>query len=388
MNTTSSSITPSASLLALSCSLGCLFSLPVQAAGQGVEAWRDFARRSMTPDYSWNQAPAARELAPSLRDSVLGARTHAARLAWTDGKSSVQRSLTLAFDQVQGAGIGAASTSFDVPDFEARFSPLRSRMFDATYEQDVGKHGRFGVSALVAQQQYATPGFGMVAGFRSFETFATRNVHGETADGRGARVDFRMPAGEHLMWRWSAQSRIEMNALESIHGIYAEQGDFDLPARLGTQVEWRSGDGLALVAGVERVYYGSITPFTSPALPPRLLSLMGDGSAPAFAWRDLTVYSAEGRVADRWHGEWSLRYTTRQQPSPTATLYRQALAPEYTNTNLALGYRHGLQQWGEVQLTASYAPSMAFLGPGPVFATRTYARGAIGEFEATWVMPF
>ena len=179
-----------------------------------------------------------------------------------------------------------------------------------------------------------------------------------------------------------------MNALESVHGIYAEPGDFDLPARFGTQLEWRAGANLALALGVERVYYGDITPFTSPALPTRLLSLMADGSAPAFAWSDLTVYSAEGRVADRWRGEWSLRFSTRQQPSPTAALYRQVLDPEYTNTNLAFGYQRELNRWGELRLTASYAPSMAFLGPGPVFASRTYTRGAIGEFEASWVLPF
>lgn len=386
MNTISNSIAHRGAMLAMACGVGVLLTQPVQAAGQGAEAWHDFARRSMTPEFSWNDAPPAHTLAPTLRSVTFAKHERGAVVSWAGGRGEVTRSLSLTFDQMPGQGATSESAaSLQAPDFQLRLSPLTSQHFDATYVQDVGAMGRFGVSALVARQQYATPGLGMTQGFQAADQFITP---GETATGQGVRVDWQLPVGERLALRWMAQSRLDMKALESVHGIYAEPGDFDLPARFGTQLEWRAGANLAVALGVERVYYGDVTPFTSPALPPKLLSLMADGSAPAFAWSDLTVYSAEGRVADRWRGEWSLRYSTRQQPSPTAALYRQVLDPEYTNTNLTLGYQRGLNRWGEIRLTASYAPSMAFLGPGPVFSTRTYTRGAIGEFEAFWALPF
>ena len=373
-------------MLVVAFGVGALLAFPAQASGQSAEAWRDFARRSMTPDYSWNDAPAAASLAPTLRSVTFARHERGGAVSWVSGRSSVHRSLSLSFEQVPGQGAAVGSqASLQSPDFQARMSPLSSQHLDATYVQDIGAMGRFGVSALVARQQYATPGLGMAQGNQVSERFETPS---ETVTGHGIRVDWQLPVGERLAWNWTAQSRLDMNAFESVHGIYAEPGDFDLPARFGTQLQWRAGKNLALALGVERVYYGDITPFTSPALPTRLLSLMADGSAPAFAWSDLTVYSAEGRVADRWRGEWSLRFSTRQQPSPTAKLYRQVLDPEYTNTNLALGYQRELNRWGELRLSASYAPSMAFLGPGPAFATRTYTRGAIGEFEASWVLPF
>ena len=386
MNTISNSRTHRGAVLIAACSVGFLLALPVPAAAQGTQAWHDFARRSLTPEFSWNDAPPARTLAPTLRSMSMAKHERGAVATWTGRRGATSHTLLLSFDQVPGQGASSDSAaSLQAPDFQLRLSPLTSQRLDATYVQEIGALGHFGVSALVARQQYATPGLGMTQGMYVADRFETR---GETTTGQGVRIDWQLPVGERFAWHWMAQSKLDMNAFESVHGIFAEPGDFDLPARFGTQLEWRAGANLAVAFGVERVYYGDITPFTSPALPPKLLSLMADGSAPAFAWSDLTVYSAEGRVADRWRGEWSLRYSSRQQPSPTAALYRQVLEPEYTNTNLTLGYQRGLNRWGEIRLTASYAPSMAFLGPGPAFATRTYTRGAIGEFEAFWVLPF
>lgn len=390
MNTTSRSFPIRRNHLVLACSLGLALMLPGLASAESTETWRDFARHSLTPDYSWNQAPSGAERAPDVRTLAgLAAHRHGVSLTLGSERARVQRSLTLALDQVAGSGAaGTALHATVAPDLMQQLSPLHNRLMGASYEQEIGARGRFGVAALVSQQQYATPGFGVLSGVMPNTVGNSPLVPGESVNGHGVRLDYRLPMSDRLAWQWTAQSRLEMNALESVHGVFAEPGDFDLPARLGAQVQWQAQRDFRLLLGVERVYYGEITPFTSPALPARLLSLMADGSAPDFAWRDLTVYSAETRWADRWQGEWSLRYSTRQQPSPTAALYRRALDSEYTNTNLTFGYRRALLRAGELQLTASYAPSMAFLGPGPAFASHTYARGSIAEFEAVWLMRF
>jgi len=272
-------------------------------------------------------------------------------------------------------------------------STMHSRFLDATFEQDFGRSGRFSVSALVANQYFATPGFGLLQGVMTEPALQrlhdVRPGYSESSHGQGMGASVYQSLGQSLSWRLAAQSRLDMGTFDSVHGIHAEPGDFDLPGRVGAQLEWNATANAVLAAGVERVFYSDITPFTSPALPARLLSLMSDGYAPAFEWRDLTVYSLEGRVSHGAAGQWVLRYTTRQQPSPTADLYRRALDSEYTNRNFVLGYRHGLGQWGEFAVMASYAPSMAFLGAGPVFSPgSTYARGAQAEFEASWVLPF
>lgn len=392
MNTTSNRKLLVRRALVVACIAGLAASASAQAAGQGASSWREYARRSIMPDYAWNDAPPAQSLAPTLRDQVLGARQQMFTLALSDAKASVQRSLTLSLrDAPAGAGYGSAGAAPAALDLTTHASPLRSQFFDTTFHQDVDSLGRMSVSAVIARQQFATPGLGLMRGFHDgASSLATPDPRAlrESVSGQGVRFSYRLPVGDRLAWAWSAQSKLEMNPFESVRGIYGEPGDFDLPARMGGLLEWQATAAVSFGLGAERVYFSQITPFTSSALPARLLSLMGDGNAPAFAWRDLTVYSAETRIDDRWHGQWLLRYTTRQQPTPTAALYQSALAQEYTDTNVAFGYRRGLRGGGELAFTASYAPSMAFLGPGPVFARQTYARGAVAEFEASWIVPF
>ncbi len=390
MNSTSNLNLFARRALAAACIVGVSGVSVAQAAGHGPESWREFARRSIMPDYAWNDAPTARSLAPTLRDQVIGGQRHRVTFALSDAKASVQRSLSLSLGEASSSGVGYGSSIPAALDLTRRAAPVRSQFFDATFQQDVERFGRFGVSALVARQQFATPGLGLMRGFHDPHASAMGELQpiAETVTGHGVRFDYRLPVGNRVAWAWSAQSRLEMNSFESVRGIYGEPGDFDLPARLGGQLEWQASSGVSFALGMERVYFSQITPFTSTALPARLLSLMADGNAPSLAWRDLTVYLAETRIDDRWQGQWVLRYTTRQQPAPTSALYQRALSSEYTDTNLALGYRRALSRAGELALTASYAPSMAFLGPGPVFASNTYSRGAVAEFEASWIVPF
>ncbi len=391
MNSTSNRNLFARRALAAACVAGLASGGVAQAAGQGPESWREFARRNIMPDYAWNDAPTAKSLAPTLRDQVFGTQRHRVTFALSDAKASVQRSLSLSLSEAASSGLGYGSTTSTAPvDLATRAAPVRSQFFDATFQQEVENLGRLGVTALVARQQFATPGLGLMRGFHDpyASIVGERQPITEMVTGHGVRFDYRVPVGDRVAWAWSAQSRLDMSSFESVRGIYGEPGDFDLPARLGGQLEWQAFSGVSFALGMERVYFSKITPFTSTALPTRLLSLMADGNAPAFAWRDLTVYSAETRINDRWQGQWVLRYTTRQQPSPTSALYQRALDPEYTDTNLALGYRRGLSRAGELALTASYAPSMAFLGPGPVFSSNTYSRGSVAEFEASWIVPF
>src|SRR5690606_8731821 len=139
--------------------------------------------------------------------------------------------------------------------------------------------------------------------------------------------------------------------------IYAEAGDFDQPARARAGLRWDATPGFSLGVGVERVFYSDIPTYTSAALPTRFLQLLGDGNSPEFAWRDLTVYTVEGAVLDPTGGLWSLRYATRQQPSPTSALLERAMRDEFTNLNLGFGYQRGLRSFGLVSFAVTYSPS-------------------------------
>jgi len=362
------------------------------AGPNGMESWREYALRSVMPAYSWSDQSPAIAAAPSVLDAVRGRHFASVSLRF-GGSTSAPKEWALSFDQSPlGSSAAPGTQQFAPVDFQSRSMPLRNDLMGASYSQSFQNVGTFGVTALFAQQFYATPSMGLAAGadvLQNGRFFDSRNPGWrESVSGQGVRMSFVSKPYGDWSWMMSAQSRIGVDAFQSVHGIYAEAGDFDLPARISTQLAWEAGASTTLSFGVEQVFYSGVKPFTSTALPARLLSLMASGGAPVFEWQDLTVYSVEGRVRDHWEGEWSLRLSSRQQPSPTAELYRQALEGEYASRSYTLGYRRELGRFGEVSFAASHASSMAFLGAGSLYGNSGAARGSQTEVEFSWMVPF
>jgi hypothetical protein len=369
-------------------SLGVIASANAANPG-GMEPWREYALRSLTPSYSWSDSTPAAAAAPSVLDVVRGRHFASVSMRF-GGHGSAPRELSLSFDQ---APVGAAgmpgSSDFAPVDFQSRSTSLHNDLMGASYSHNFERAGTFGVTALFAQQYYASPGLGLATGAQNSRVFDTQtSTWRETVTGQGVRMSFGSRQYGDWSWGLVAQSRIGVDAFQSVYGIYAEPGDFDLPARMSARLGWQALPSVALSFGVERVYYSQIRPFTSTAMPARLLSLMSSGGAPEFAWQDLTVYSVEGRMQDRWDGEWSLRVSSRQQPAPTESLYQQALEGEFASRSYAMGYQRGFGRIGRLSIEASHASSMAFLGAGSLYGNSASSRGSQTEVEVAWVVPF
>lgn len=378
--------------LALACAAGLLCADAAQAQGgaQVLEHWREYARRGVMPEYSWSDAAGPR-VAPTLLDTFRAAERNGLRATSLAAVGLTGARLNVGFASA-GAGEGGSTAARPgVVDFSSPHNAIKSEFVSSTYESALGQQGRFGVTAIVARQRFASDGLGAspwnaredLVGVRRINTGGAQEV----SAGHGVRLGYWAPLDANLAWSVSAQSKLEMDAFKSFRGMYSEAGDFDVPGRLEARLSWAPTSFATLALGVDRVFYSGIDTFTSASLPARFLSLLGDGGSPEFAWRDLTVYSVEGVLSDRWDGRWNLRYTTRQQPSPTSELLDRALDANASDSALQLGYRRGFAGIGELSLNASYAAASYFLGATP-YSQRNLDRGAQYEVEAVFAVPF
>src|SRR5690606_36696888 len=128
------------------------------------------------------------------------------------------------------------------------------------------------------------------------------------------------------------------------------------------------------------VQYSGVEAFLSPSMPNRFLALLGDGTSPEFRWRDLTIYSAEWRWQPNQANAFALRYSTRQQPAPSSSALRRALAADYTDNNFAVSYARRLMPGLHLGFSASYAPATYFLGYADPFS-RAFSQGEQIEGE-------
>lgn len=365
--------------LALACSL--LAPLPALAADAALQPWKAYAQRMVSPDYAWAQNEPVR--APNVLDlqrAALARQTAAGALL----RLSPFARLQIALDE----GAYGFDRRTQQSSLSQALSPLSSSYAATTLVQPLSPSASFSMTAIVARQRFATPGFGNATWEGDEPRLGVvRAGSSEFSHGSGVHFGLDRALSDRVALNLGLQSRLEMDAFKTYRGVYSEAGDFDVPGYAQVGLRWSPASNLHLMADVQRVFYGQVDPFTSAALPNRFLSLLGDGSSPEFAWRDLTVYSLEAARDTRTGGRWSLRYSSQQQPRPSSALLDRALESQYSNLNLAFGYQQALGGFGRLQFGVSYSPESYVLASTP-FVQREFDDGSQVEFEAHWSLPF
>ncbi len=356
--------------------------LPDEASG-----WREYARQSLQVGLAlplgMNDAQSARPEAASQGQALRGAVN----------RLSLSVQATFAPSPMLQA-LPAPRIGFESESPLGRLAVDASRFSASTFapqlEARVGAASSVRFGLTIASQRFATPGFGEAVasshwlpqmGLRAGTSGAVEQSYGQ-----GVQLGFDTAIGERLLFGLSAQSRVDMDAFKTYRGLFSEPGDFDMPARTGVSFGLSPAAGLTLSLGAERVFYSDVAAFTTYALPTQLLALLGDGSAPVFAWRDLNVYSAGAELADGAGGQWDVRVSTRQQPSPTSALFELALSDLYAGNHYSIGYQRQLGSASNLSIGASYAPAQYILGPNP-FRNR-YREGSQVEVELNWSVAF
>lgn len=381
------------SALALACSAACLCGV---AAGDAAAAsghvpghevarqWREYARARITPKFSWADQQPAR--APDVLSPYRGSY----------GQTRLRVALSSSFDALaapaaltleERADVFVPTRSSPLPLFAADREAIGNQFVSSSVARRVGESGEVSVGAILARQRFASAGMGLsVWNAPEQLDLGPTAVPTETSTGGGVRVGYRNALADGVRLNVALQSEVDMEPFKLYRGVYSDPGDFDIPGLAAASLHVDLTPTLTLGAGVERVFYSDVDAFTTAALPTRFLALLGDGTSPVFAWQDLTVYSVEGVYHDRDGGQWSLRWSSRQQPSPTSALLELALEEEFTHVNLIAGYRRGFGRLGSLWLAASYSPSEYFLGASPY--RQTDLEGSQVEVEALWSVPF
>jgi hypothetical protein len=360
--------------------VAALASVPsVSSATAAVPSrWREYALASITPRFSWSTPkPAAH--APSVLDSYADPRV--AMFEFSSGGAPSPIGVSFMVDDVNdtpGVPSRPSSQLVDLPN-----PGLQRTLVAPSLNANWGGQGNVRLTGVLAYQRFASLGLGMAEG-----PAAPLPVWlSDTSYGVGARVDVANMIGERLEWRLGYQSRVAMGAFSHYRGVFADAGDFDIPASASVALSYSVTPALALDAGIERVDYSTITPFTSSNLPTRFLALLGDSASPVFAWRDLDVYSLGWTLRDDAFGNLQMRYTTRQQPKPTSRLLAEALAPVTADHLVSMGWSRAFGADRSLSMSASYATSPYYLLM-PTYAPRSDATAGRFEFEALWSTRF
>lgn len=255
-----------------------------------------------------------------------------------------------------------------------------------TYARRFGNGVSVGVSPIIAMQLFEARGLGNFAPFSSAPTKLTDNKH-DKSYGLGLRVGVQAPLGESVRFGASYQSVIRMSKFENYAGLFAEQGDFDIPATATIGFSAQANDALTLAFDVQWIGYSDVASIGNPLLPNLMQAPLGSDGGAGFGWEDMTVYKfgAAWKTSDR--DTWRFGFSTTDQPIRSSQVLFNILAPGVVEKHFTAGYTRKIEGGNEWSVAGMYAPSTSVRGPNPLDPAQTIEL-SMSQFELEFSYSF
>ena len=192
-----------------------------------------------------------------------------------------------------------------------------------------------GVSLNLAHQRFSAYGlqpFAML-GLSSDATKLTNNGE-DSSSGWGVRIGWTGRMSDTVTLGATYQTKTKMSKFKDYAGLFADGGDFDIPANYGVGIAFKATPKLTIAADVQQIDYSGVGSVGNPMASPGLL---GDPGAPGFGWRDMTVFKLGASY--QYSEKLTLRggFSTGRQPIPSSEVAFNILAPGVIENHLTLG---------------------------------------------------
>jgi long-chain fatty acid transport protein len=227
-----------------------------------------------------------------------------------------------------------------------------------------------GVSPLIGYQRFEAYGLQPFAAISSDPTNLT-NRGSDDAWGFGVRIGYhgKLTPTVSVGATWS--SKIYMSEFDKYKGLFAEQGDFDIPMNFGFGVAWQATPQLMLTGDYVRIYYNDVNSVGNPSNQPNCPGagcLGASGSSIGFGWENVNVFKLGAEY--RLNQTWLLRagYNYSDNPIKSRDVTFNILAPGVIEHHITLGFTYTLP--GGSELTGMYFHAFQNDTTGP--ATNPY----------------
>ncbi len=197
-------------------------------------------------------------------------------------------------------GNGGMNTDYPINGF---FDPtpgetgvdLAQLFSNLTYSIKISDGHSLGITATLGYQYFEANGLD------AFGTYGfsndPENLSGNGASnsfGYGVKVGYLGKITETLSIGATYQSKVYMTEFEEYAGLFAEQGDFDIPSSWTVGLSWDVNDEFTVMADYKRINYTDVKSVSNPMLGPEGLAgfRLGLASGPGFGWQDINIVKA------------------------------------------------------------------------------------------------
>ncbi|SMX35168.1 OmpP1/FadL family transporter [Actibacterium lipolyticum] len=228
---------------------------------------------------------------------------------------------------------------------------LEQLFISANYSYQVNDRLTFGIAPVVAIQRFSATGLEPFDNaFFSSDPGKVTNNGDDWSTGGGFNFGLLYEPTSEWDIGLAYRSRMYMEPFNKYSGLFAEQGDFDIPAvaTLGAAYTPAKDDRLTITAEYQRIFYSDVAAIAnSNATADALFAGLGNDDGAGFGWGDMDVVrvGAIYRPDDKWTLRGGLSYASQFTDKEEALL--NVLAPATPQWHASVGASYKVNdRWG------------------------------------------
>jgi long-chain fatty acid transport protein len=248
---------------------------------------------------------------------------------------------------------------------------LAQLFLTTTYSAKAGDSTSWGVSAIVAYQRFEAKGLGNFAGFSSDPDNLSNNDH-DTSVGLGVRLGIQTEVSPGFRIGAAYQPKIDMEEFDDYSGLFADDGDFDIPSNFTVGLTVDVGANGMIFVDYQQINYEDVDAVSNSIgnfsnCMPGPTGGTGDGclggsSGAGFGWEDMQVIKLGYQWTTGSKNTWRVGYSTTDQPIPDEEVVFNILAPGVIEEHFTFGFTRELDAKSAINFAAMYAPSNSVKG--------------------------
>jgi long-chain fatty acid transport protein len=269
---------------------------------------------------------------------------------------------------------------------------LAQAFLDLSYARKTSDNLTVGIGLVAALQLFSAQGIDAFLPFTesflaaggmdpSVVTGLSGNGH-DNSIGFGIKVGMNAALSDRVSFAGMYQTKMDMSEFDDYSDLFAEKGDFDIPANLKLGLTYKPTDRVALSLDVDHTWFSDVNSvgngienlFTCPSVNPASTTLsgcLGGANGGGFGWDDMTVVKLGVQWSNNDVMTWRAGFSHGSQPIPESQVLFNILAPAVIDDHLSIGFtrKHGLNN--EINVAFTHALNNSVSGPNTFDPTQT-----------------
>jgi len=246
-----------------------------------------------------------------------------------------------------------------------------------TYSQKLGEKHSIGVTGVLAYQYFEAKGLTNFGGFSSNPSALSGNGT-DSGFGYGFKIGYLGHLTDNFAVGVTYQSKVFMSEFDDYAGLFAEQGDFDIPSSWTAGIAWEVASDFTVLADVKQIMYGDIKSIGNPmsnlnnAMMGDATSMLGGDNGAGFGWDNIMVYKLGFNYAGVETWEFRAGLSIGDNPVPSSEVMFNILAPGVIENQIALGLSKEVGKSGnQFHVAFNYAMNNSVEGANPMAPQQT-----------------